>query len=155
MAQGSANGVKVEDRFSRIRRYVVVITTGRSGGTFLSDLVNKNALNASSEHEPDLAPVDVSTQWCYDRADGKIAELADRKIARLRRGEMICSAPLADRFYTRFARSKTKRVIPRVPLREVYVEADNGFLKSYGHQLLDAIPDLNIVHLTRSPLLQV
>lgn len=154
MVQGTANGMKVEDRFSRIRRYVVVITTGRSGSAFVADLVNKNALNASSEHEPNLAPVDVSTQWYYDGADGKLAGLVDRKIARLRRGEIICSVPFADRLYSRFARSKTKRVIPRVPLREVYVEVDNGFLKSYGHQLLDAIPDLEFVHLTRNPLLQ-
>lgn len=144
----------IENRFSTIRKYVVVITTGRSGSSFVSDLVNRNALNASSEHEPDLVPVDVSTQWYYDGAGDRLAELVDRKIARLRRGEMICAIPFADRVYTRFARSRTKRMIPRVPIREVYVEVDNGFLKSCGHQMLDMIPDIEIIHLTRNPLLQ-
>ena len=62
--------------------------------------------------------------------------------------------PLAERHYTRLARSKFKRLIPKVPIREIYVEVDNGFLESYGHALLDRIPDLQFVHLTRDPLLQ-
>lgn len=148
------NRKTIRSRFERLRRYVVVTTTGRSGSAFVADLVNKNALNASAEHEPDLVPVDTSTQWYYDGAQDKLADLAERKIARLRRGEVICSVPLAERHYKSFARSKVKRVIPQVPIREVYVEVDNGFLKSYGYALLDAISDLEFVHLTRDPLLQ-
>lgn len=152
--QKSATGRNVEDRFRTLRKYVMVITTGRSGSSFFADLVNRNALNASSEHEPNLVPVDESTQWYYDGQDEKIANLVERKIARLRRGEMLCSLPIVGQHYTRFARSRLKRLIPRVPMREIYVEVDNAFLKCYGNQLLDAIPDIEFIHLTRNPLLQ-
>lgn len=144
----------IPNRFRRLRKYVFVLTTGRSGSSFFADMVNKNAENASSEHEPDLVPVDESTRWYYDRREDELARLAEMKLQRLRRGEAICALPLADRFYTTFARSRTKRLIPRVPMREIYVEVDNGFLKSYGYHLHDAVPDLQFVHLTRDPLLQ-
>lgn len=145
---------KTPGRFQRLRKYVFVLTTGRSGSSFFADMVNKNAENASSEHEPDLVPVDESTRWYYDGREDELARLAEMKLRRLRRGEAICALPLADRFYRRFARSRTKRLIPRVPMREIYVEVDNGFLKSYGYHLYDAVPDLEFVHLTRDPLLQ-
>lgn len=150
----SIEGQRVADRFSHLQRYAVVTTTGRSGSAFVADLINKNALNASSEHEPDLVPPDVSTKWYYDFRDDELAKLVEKKIARLRRGERICSLPSGDRLYKYVGRSKLKRIIPRVPIREVYVEVDNGFLKSYGDKLLDFIPDLQFVHLTRNPLLQ-
>ena len=73
-------GRTVADRFDILRTYVVVTTTGRSGSAFVADLVNKNAMNASAEHEPDLVPPDTSTQWYYDGADDKLADLAERKI---------------------------------------------------------------------------
>jgi len=152
--QKSAKGLPVEDQFSRLRKYVMVITTGRSGSSFFADLVNRNALNASSEHEPNLVDVDVSTQWYYDGEDDKIAELVDRKIARLRRGEVLSSMPVIGPYYKSFARSRLKRLIPRVPMREIYIEVDNAFLKCYGNHLIDAIPDLKLIHLTRNPLLQ-
>lgn len=152
--QKSTKGRPVEDRFSRLRTYVMVITTGRSGSSFFADLVNRNALNASSEHEPNLFPVDVSTQWYYDGQEDKIADLVERKIARLRRGEVLTSLPIVGQHYKRFARGRFRRLIPRVPMREIYIEVDNAFLKCYGNQLLDAIPDLQFIHLTRNPLLQ-
>lgn len=143
-------------RFSRIEKLVMVVTTGRSGSLFVTNLVNQNAVNASSEHEPDVVPPNVSAQWFYDGDRHNIHGLVERKLARLRRGELLASLPARQRHLVHHtvARSRAKRFVPQVPIEPVYVEVNNAFLKSFGPVLLRKVPDVEIIHLTRDPLEQ-
>ncbi len=137
-----------------IRKHVLVVTTGRSGSKYFTSLVNRNARNAFSEHEANIVPADLSTQWFYDGDEASITSLVDRKLARLRWGERLASLPFANAVHARIARTGLGSRIPRHPVKEIYVEVDNAALKSWGPALLKAVPDLQVIHLTRDPLLQ-
>jgi hypothetical protein len=140
--------------FTTLRKYVVVVTTGRSGSHFFTHLVNTNARNASSEHEVNLVSPDVSTKWYYDGQDDRIERLIVRRLRRLRRGETLDLLGVPRAIASRLTRARMKKYFPTVPIKEVYVDVDNAILKSFGPPLLQKIPDLQVVHVTRHPMLQ-
>lgn len=142
------------ERLRRIRSYVLVVTTGRSGSAFFASLVNDNAGNAMAEHEPHVVSGNLSTRWFYDGNREALADLARRKLRRLRRGEILASVPFGETLHPQLLRQLGTGRIPTRPVREVYVEVDNGALKSWGPAMLEAVPEMRIVHLTRNPLLQ-
>lgn len=145
------------DVFRTLQRLIMVVTAGRSGSVFFANLINENAINASSEHEPDLVPFDTAALWYYEGNERELAGLAARKLSRLRTGDRLSSVPGGAGIHQALTRSPLygklfKTVIPQVPIREVYVEVNNAFLKSFGPALLKLVPSLEIVHLTRHPL---
>ena len=147
---------ELQQEFKVLRKIVMVATTGRSGSLYFANLVNRNALNASAEHEPRLVPSDVSARWYYENETDKISHLVSRKLNRLYRGDRLASLPIVRQVSPRFTGWTVVRKgmgVPRVPVREVYVEVNNNFLKSFGAALLDREPAVEVVHLTRSPLL--
>lgn len=139
-------------RYSVLRNIIMVATTGRSGSVFLANLINHNATNATAEHEPDLVSVDQSAEWYYRNDHKNLEKLASKKLRRLARGDLIASGKarsilrrleFANRFGVHF---------PQVPIKEVYVEVNNAFLKSCGKQLLEQEARIQLVHLTRDPI---
>lgn len=137
-----------------IQKYVLVVTTGRSGSSFFTNLVNDNALNAFSEHEPNVVSGDQSTMWFYEGNEARLAEIVERKLRRLRRGERVAALPLGGAVHGLIRKSPYRGRIPAHPVREVYVEVDNGALKSWGPAFVERVPQVEIVHLTRDPLIQ-
>ncbi len=137
-----------------IRRYVLVVTTGRSGSSFFTNLVNDNATNAFSEHEPNVVSGDQSTTWFYEGNEAGLAEIVERKLRRLRRGERVAALPFGEALHGLIRKSPVKGRIPAYPVREIYVEVDNGALKSWGPAFVERVPQVEIVHLTRDPLIQ-
>lgn len=140
--------------FRKIKKYVVVVTTGRSGSHFFANLVNANARNASAEHEVTVVSSDVAASWYYEHQDEKLGNVVEMQIRRLRRGEIIAPGFVGYRYTRKRPLRSLRRIIPQVPLREIYVNVDNAILKSFGDCLLKRLPSTQIVHLTREPLLQ-
>ncbi|WP_435311990.1 hypothetical protein [Primorskyibacter sedentarius] len=140
--------------FSRIQKYVLVVTTGRSGSSFFTNMVNDNAENAFSEHEPNVISGDQSTIWYYEDNQAGLNEIVERKLARLKRGEQVASLPVSDTLHGLIRKTPWKGRVPRVPVREIYVEVDNGALKSWGPAFVEAVPQVDIIHLTRDPMVQ-
>ena len=140
--------------FLHIRNYVLVVTTGRSGSSFFTNMVNDNTLNAVSEHEPNVISGDQSAMWFYEDNQDGLREIVSRKLARLKRGEMVARAPFGTLLHGLVRKTPWKGRVPRHPAREIYVEVDNGALKSWGPAFVDAVPQVKILHLTRDPLLQ-
>ena len=140
--------------FRRIKKYVVVVTTGRSGSHFFANLVNTNGRNASAEHEVTVVPPDLAASWYYAYADEKLGRIAEMQIRRLRHGEIVAPGFVGYRYTRKRPLRSLRRLIPQVPVREIYVNVDNAILKSFGDSLLDRLPDVQVVHLTRDPMLQ-
>lgn len=130
-------------------------TTGRSGTKYLANIVNNNALNATAEHDPYPRGYDTPIRWYDNREDKKLLKLAKRKIKRLNRKSKILRTfayPDQNKILpeNRFS-NRLKNFIPKVELKEIYLESTHAFIKSFGESMYDLTPDLYIIHLTRSP----
>ncbi|MFX0072338.1 MAG: hypothetical protein ACFFAO_14725 [Candidatus Hermodarchaeota archaeon] len=139
-------------------RLVFVSASGRCGTGYLSNLINENACNATSEHEPYPRGEGLPSKW-YDKQNSlALKKLALKKLARIKRG----------RKYGKFAvirsitRKKNKLLIPpnlilrnlfpSVEIKDIYAETSHTFVKSFGEEMVKLRPDLRLIHLTRNPL---
>jgi len=145
-------------------KLIFTSTTGRSGTKYLSELINKNARNATAEHDPYPRGYGEPILW-YDRGeDRKLLRFSVRKMKRLERGiryEHILSRPLPSRLIGR-EKSNSKIYIasqhllrarfPSVEIKEIYLESTHAFVKSFGEAMYSLRPDMYLIHLTRDPL---
>lgn len=105
---------------------IFALTSGRSGTKYLSGLFNSNIDNCVSKHES------------YPYMFGK-------PIYWYQKGEI-------DKIRKRFKRKKKKIEKYARNKKDVYIETNNAFLKSFSDVAIEAFPDMKLVHLIRNPL---
>lgn len=139
--------------FRMIKSLIFTATTGRSGSVYLENLINENAINAFAEHEPHIIDPDLSSYWFYKNSEKELYNLSLKKLQRLKKGEnfFILQKYLINKIPSKYRKIIRKR-IPLLPTKEIYVEVDNLFLKSFGSTLYKLFPSMKLIHLTRDPL---
>lgn len=143
---------------------VYTSTTGRSGTGYFSNLVNRNAINATAEHDPPPRGYGDPILWYDNDEIEKLDNFAQYKLNRIKRGikyNKILNLPvmnkISGRKKTRFrgylrANREMRKKIPTVPIKDIYVESTHSFNKSFHEAMIKLRPDLYIVHLIRNPL---
>ncbi len=143
-------------------RLVFTSTTGRSGTGFLAAAVNRNALNATAEHDPMPRGYGEPRIWRDEGQDDKLRRLAQQKLARLAHGQRLAQLyrhPLVQWLWGTEAFGpwgkigrRLFKVIPKCPVGEVYVESTHAFIKTYADAICALHHDVHVVHIVRDPL---
>jgi hypothetical protein len=139
-------------------------TTGRSGTRYLSNIVNINSTNATSEHDPYPRGFGNPIIWYDNNETDKLKKLVEYKLKRLIRGrkynkmfslpivnKMIGRKKSKSKFYLRTHR-RLRKYIPSVEIKNIYLESTHSFIKSFGEELYKLKSDIKLIHLTRNPL---
>jgi hypothetical protein len=66
---------------------VFISTTGRSGTKYLANIINKNAINATAEHDPYPRGYGEPIKWYDSGEKEKLIRFAKTKMKRLNRGK--------------------------------------------------------------------
>lgn len=139
-------------------------TTGRSGTRYLANIINKNALNVTAEHDPYPQGYGAPIRW-YDNGEvEKLRFLALKKFKRLKREiryRFILNMPVAREMTGRKRthlkifvpfQKKLGNYFPSVEIKEIYLESTHAFIKSFGEAMYNLVSDISLIHLTRNPL---
>jgi len=102
---------------------IFVLSSGRSGTKYLSDLFKYNVKSCVSKHEP--LP-NMFGRPIYWRQQNK-----------------------TDLIRNKFKKKKKKIVRYK---KEVYIETNNAFLKSFSDVAIESFPEMKLIHLIRNPL---
>jgi len=141
-------------------------TAGRSGTGYLANLINKNATNATAEHDPYPRGYGEPIKWYDNKEDEKLLKLAKSKIKRLakskikrleRKNKLLRNIAYQEKFNINFYPCRKffeglKSRIPKVEIKDIYLESTHAFTKSFGDAMCTLIPNISLVHLTRNPL---
>jgi hypothetical protein len=143
---------------------VFISTTGRSGTKYLANIINKNAINATAEHDPYPRGYGEPIKWYDSGEKEKLIRFAKTKMKRLNRGKKfngLLDAPLINDCLGR-GHSNSKKYLPfkmtlrnyfpSVKIKDIYVESTHAFIKSFGESMYNLRPDISLIHLTRDPL---
>ena len=102
---------------------IFVLASGRSGTKFLSGLFKNNIINCTSKHEPFPNMFGMPIYWYQNR-----------EIEKIRKRFLIKK--------NRMDRCK----------KNLYVETNHAFLKSFSDIAMEYYPDMKLIHLIRNPL---
>jgi hypothetical protein len=102
---------------------IFVLSNGRSGTKFLSELFRINAINCVSKHEPFPDMFGRPIYWYHEKEYQKIKKLFLIKKKRLNRIK-----------------------------KDFYLESNHAFLKSFSDIAIEYFPDMKLLHLVRNPL---
>lgn len=145
-------------------KLIFTSTTGRSGTKYLANIVNNNALNATAEHDPYPRGYGEPIKWYDEGKTNKLKKLAIKKCKRLERGikgEILLDFPfLKNAIGRNQAQSKIyappnkilRNYMPSVRIKDIYLESTHAFIKSFGEEMVRIVDNVEIIHLTRTPL---
>ncbi len=107
---------------------IFVLASGRTGTKYLSELFKLNINRCISKHEPDPDMFGPPIWWYFYGEKDKIIKLFEKK------------------------KKKIERYNSLNILKDVYIETNHAFLKSFCDVAIETFPDLKLIHLIRSPL---
>jgi len=147
-------------------KLIFTSATGRCGTAYLANLINKNVFNASAEHDPKPQGYGMPIIW-YDNGEiKKLHSFAKNKLFRLYRGKknnLLLNNKLMKFlsvnqnkyirfFYNKFFYNPLSKYYPTTEIKNIYLESSHAFIKSFGQQMCDIVPNIGLIHLIRSPL---
>ncbi len=145
-------------------KLIFTSTTGRSGTRYLANIINKNAVNATAEHDPYPRGYGKPIVWYDTNQKDKLHSLVRKKLNRINRGNRIRIDKDSSRLLLKSSKNKKEfalyvpRVMmlqsyfPTVDMKEIYLESTHAFIKSFAESIVSLHSDINIIHLTRDPL---